>query len=625
MTEYVLGAEDGTTDGGSWTELNPLRGEVLEVYMPRTNVANAGDFWAAFLVFGTRILGDGSMLVSVKCMGCEDVELFQTIQRQMNVRGGSLHLCLSSPCAFGEEDEEARQAIHVTHVRRWEFIDIIDADYISRSMRTQSRGWYAEIMGQELGRPARGPPEKKKKAKKPPKVPAAGGTRAPGGGLKGSSTKTPGLSEAAKAKLRQRLQQVRERALGTGATTTEVIISDGDDEEIQRTSTEDEEYSSAPERGKRSKPDNPFPPIPPLALNDLKVKEESKTKRKKTDLREKKKKKEKRKARDDTPRDVAPLVATSGSTSKSWRRQLVEKAVLASEMKAKDKKKKGNKKTSHSKKIQEALSMILTGSKKKKDRSKDGKKKKKRVVRSDGVIESFSESSNDESSDPSSSSSEETDLDTPMKKRSRDTPGSVLAMLVNHVKEQLDQGATTELPSEGSTLTSGIRVMTYFMLHLKPSFPTNLRELRELHHLAACIDVLRSGDIARTGDGLAARFISIHQSLLDSNWGTAKHMELFPMEDTTAASTSMVLATRKHTKLISKVQNQQAWNFWGGYPGRGRGKGKGDWSSGYDYKGEKGEKGKGKKGKKGGKTKWQQSEYDQDWKANKEKPEDKKS
>lgn len=97
------------------------------------------------------------------------------------------------------------------------------------------------------------------------------------------------------------------------------------------------------------------------------------------------------------------------------------------------------------------------------------------------------------------------------------------------------------------------------------------------------------------------------------------------MEDTTAASTSMVLATRKHTKLISKVQNQQAWNFWGGYPGRGRGKGKGDWSSGYDYKGEKGEKGKGKKGKKGGKTKWQQSEYDQDWKANKEKPEDKKS
>lgn len=210
-------------------------------------------------------------------------------------------------------------------------------------------------MGQEIGLPARGPPEKKKKAKKPPKVPAAGGTRAPGGGLKGSSTKTPGLSEAAKAKLRQRLQQVRERALGTGATTTQVIISDGDDEEIQRTSTEDEEYSSAPERGKRNKPDNPFPPIPPLALDDLKVKEESKTKRKKTDLREKKKK-EKRKARDDSARDVAPLVATSGGTSKSWRRQLVEKAVLASEMKAKDKKKKGNKKTSHSKKIQEALS-----------------------------------------------------------------------------------------------------------------------------------------------------------------------------------------------------------------------------------------------------------------------------
>lgn len=103
-------------------------------------------------------------------------------------------------------------------------------------------------------------------------------------------------------------------------------------------------------------------------------------------------------------------------------------------------------------------------------------------------------------------------------------------------------------------------------------------------------------------------------------------MELFPTEDASAATASMVLATRKHTKLISKVQNQQAWNLWGGY-GRGRGRGKGDWSNGYDQKGDaKGEKGKGKKGKGKGKNKWSQSEsQDQDWKANKEKPDEKKA
>lgn len=396
------------------------------------------------------------------------------------------------------------------------------------------------------------------------------------------------------------------------------MISDG--EEMEDDTPEEERSDSVEEPRQTKTPAPPFPPVPPMAIADLAVKKESKSGRRHGS----KPFKEKKKAVRRTEKDTGKVVAIKGSSSKDWRRQLVDKAVLTAEERSKEKRKRGKKKESKTKKMQEALALILTGGSKSKKEKK--KAKRKRRMRSDGVIESYSEDSNSSSSDEEESSSSKSELDTPMKKRSRQAPGSILAMLANHVKEQLDQGATTEVPDHGTALTSGVRVMTYFMLHLKPSFPNNLKELRELHHLAACIDVLRSGDIARTGDGLAARFISIHQALLDQSWGTAKHMELFPMEDTTAATTSMVLATRKHTKLISKVQNQQAWNLWSGY-GRGRGKGKGDWWSGQEYKGDvKGEKGKTKKGKGKGKGKWYQSEgYDQDWKANKEKPEDKKA
>ena len=165
---------------------------------------------------------------------------------------------------------------------------------------------------------------------------------------------------------------------------------------------------------------------------------------------------------------------------------------------------------------------------------------------------------------------------------------------------------------------SGVKVMTYFMLHIKPSFSTHYRELRELHTLAGVIDTLRVGDLAKAGDALAARFVAIHQSLIDSNWHTARHMEIFPMEEPSAASSALVLATRKHSRDWMKAQGTVPLNAQAGL-GRGKG-GKGGWypPSGETQKGEKGKNKKGKtKGKGRGQQEWQSSG---DWGAQKEKP-----
>lgn len=194
----------------------------------------------------------------------------------------------------------------------------------------------------------------------------------------------------------------------------------------------------------------------------------------------------------------------------------------------------------------------------------------------------------------------------------------------DHVRDTLDQASAVSVGSNGNSVVSGVKVMSYFTLHIKPAFSTHLRELRELHHLAACIDTIRIGRIATAGDAMAARFVAIHQSLLDSNWHTARHMEIYPMEDSTAASTAVVLATRRHSRQVAKALGYGASTGWP----RGRGKGgRGEWTYPGDSGAGKGDKGKGKKGRgKGGKGRDKGGDWSNqvsEWKNQKEKPEDK--
>ena len=206
-----------------------------------------------------------------------------------------------------------------------------------------------------------------------------------------------------------------------------------------------------------------------------------------------------------------------------------------------------------------------------------------------------------------------------MKKKSRSHPGSVLALLTEHVRSQMNQDALADLPGHDKKVTTGVKILSYFHQHIKVPYVGHQRELREMYTLGAALDLLRSGDVARVGDALAARFIALHQSLLDQNWSTARHMELYPLEDAAAASSSLVLASRKHQKLVEKVQGKGATSS-GGWTGKGKGRGKGDWN----YANESG--GKGRKGKEQGKGKgknrgWNnQDKGNNDWAKTQEKP-----
>ena len=300
---------------------------------------------------------------------------------------------------------------------------------------------------------------------------------------------------------------------------------------------------------------------------------------------------------------IVPYKDTNAEGTRTLRNQLVERALACSRARKEAKKKKRTK--SKGEGAIEVLRKILTsGDKSTKKTKKDKTKKKRRRRLESGVIVS---SSNSCSSTSEEAEEEESDLEAPMKKRSRSHPGSVLASITEHIRTQMDQDAMTDLPKDGRRVTTGVKVVSYFNQHIKVAFPNQQREMREMFTLGAALDLLRLGDLPRLGDALAARFIAIHQSLLDQSWSMARHMELYPLEDSAAAAPNLVLATRKHTRLVERVQGKgTTWQTWGG---KGRPRAKGDWWDNSEQGG-KGKKGKGDRKGKGKAKGWTQGPAD---------------
>ena len=292
--------------------------------------------------------------------------------------------------------------------------------------------------------------------------------------------------------------------------------------------------------------------------------------------KEKKKEKQKKKKRSGSPKRSAAMKAledTSAGMLRATHGQLVKQALAVSEGGRKDKKEKEEKPMN-------VLAKLLThtlkssGSEKEKQGDKKKKKKKKKCGPSDPTLSSGTTSSSENSSDMSlgekRDSSSEDEVEAPLRKKAKNRPGSV------------------SLPNkDGGSVVDG---KSSSRRSWQVQWPSRGR---------CTMDLLRQGKLSGLGDALAARFLCLHQSVLDQ---FARHMELYPLEEASAAGTSLILRTRRHAKLAAKAQGLDWGNYRGGY-GRGRG-GKCHYDAAGGEGGDhKGKKGKGK-GKKGGKNQW---------------------
>lgn len=578
------GAEVTVDDKDEWTGLAIEPGQILEVFMGSTSYDVVSDVWAAFFVTEVQTDIDGSYTIVAHYFACEEEALANELSKDFGRVQARLHLCLSRPCM--DTSEEKR--LHVTRLRVWSWDTFKNTDYVPKEMLAQVKKWQKELK-KGAKAPERLEPSAKKLRKPALKTPASPAT--PGGG--GGS----GLTEEMKESLRVKLKDVRKRTHGVdaekdgGAGTSKAKPNEGAEDTTEEESCE-------------------YVPTPPSEFERLLTGTALPV--------------------ENTPTLELPgrggiakgAKKTKGVTKDFTSRSLSGQLVLRAMQVVKARKKKGHrksKKKSAGDKVARMLSKILTKDGKEKKSKKKDKKKKRKVI--DGVIVSCSSSSeSDGDSEDEDEEESETDLEAPIKKRSRDRPGSVLSMLTEHVRDQMDQASLADMPGESHSVTGGVKISSYFALHVKPTFPQHLRELREMHSLAATLDLLRQGDIARVGDSLAARFMALRQSMLDSGWGTARFMELHSMDEAAAAAPSLVLASRKHSRLVDKVHGKGgAWGTWNKGKGRNGWKGYGD----HDVKGGKGKDGKKGKGKGG---KGQGGQWDKkvnEWKDTKEKPDDK--
>ena len=321
------------------------------------------------------------------------------------------------------------------------------------------------------------------------------------------------------------------------------------------------------------------------------------------------------------------LEDTKDSTMKGWQNQLLQQAVKTA--KQKRSKEKAERKKQALKNPGRQLARILTkviqfpgqppqqpggGNKSQSSQKKKAKKRKARRRRANRLPGDPSSSPGSSGSDSSgsgslpawesggeegSSSSDDKKMVAPLKRRSQKKPGSVLQMLLDHARSQLDQSAKVGYnQGEELAITKGVKIGSYFAVVVRPQLGQSMGQAREMHHLGQCIDLLRQGDLDLLGDALASRFMAIHQAALDGSWVTARHLEVHPLEEGSAAGPEVVLQAKRHARLAAKVApgDQTHWTQQSkGRGGRGRGAPWQEQPSEAKGKGKKGAKGKGKK------------------------------
>lgn len=630
MFTWKEGQEFSLDEPAGWHALTLGPGMVIEVLLPSQLTGGKEDIWAGFLVVES-VLTDGldcSVVVTAKSLGCSDGDIAKQLSSWFNRRAGQIHLCMAPGCTeFGE------CVIHATRVRTFSAAGFQRSYMTAASMR-QLRKWQQDLgfadegLGGEEDTPelpggfplretAGGEERREKDAGRPgfPPEPVPEERKT---SRRKKAREDSGFPEEERKKLRERLEEARTRMTGrldaTGAgKTAEPLI----DVEAAIELSSSEGYSPSPgvpevkEEGalprRRKKKDKPVAldlggPRRALALQGAALRRPGALRKKVAPLKE----------TPELPTSAGVLAlqnepaATSGGTTSSLQKQLMARAAeTMKERKDRKKEKKGSKDPG------KQLALILTkviGKKSKKGKKKR-KRKKKRGLGPGGPPGDSSGSSGgsqssssgggygSDSGEESTTSNASKKMEPPLKRKAMSHPGSVLRMLVEHAREKLDQTAKVAVGrKEDEDATSGVRLTSYYALVVKAQLPGGAPQLRELHLLAHALDVLRSGELDTLGDLLASRFVSLHQARLDGNWNAAKHLEMIPFEESSAAGAAIVLQARKHAKLAAQVAGNEP-RPWGNFKGKGRGRGAwddGQWTGDQRGKGKKGDKGRGR-------------------------------
>eukprot|EP00438_Fugacium_kawagutii_P016219 Skav233267 [mRNA] locus=scaffold4476:143528:150960:- [translate_table: standard] len=653
------GEEFTVVDGLHWASLVLKHGDIIEVEGNNLDANIPVGTSVAFLVMECALSGgmDLAYVLVVKSIGSSDPEVAKRLSHLFNRKEGKIHVCGQSPCM-----KEGDFVFHVASLKRYTTAGF-SKGYVTAAMWRQIKKWLQvykggleaeeeeeeddgggeeeeppdELIGgndplasgrdgkEKTGGPSPKPGGTDPTPKRGPRKDPPGTRRKKGKDGEEKAKKKPKgaadppergpVSEKERARLRERLAQSRARLQQT--RTAPPAIADkpksGDKVDVHWVESSSPEMSPSVAR-EDLVTGNELAPVPGLKPISREVKLAKKKERKKSS-KEGTRQKQKGAPQKKKP-SIMDQVDTKGTTTASLQNQLAIRAVQAVEDR------RSHRKAKKSKNKPVALLCKLLGLKgagdKHKEKKKKARKKRQRVKKERGESDSpgdpYSSGDDGDSSygdgseedfdgDEASSSSSSRKMEPPLKKRSLEKPGSVLKMLVDHARSQLDQtGKVTVGRHSSDDPTQGVRITSYFGIVVKPQVGQMTGQMREMHHLSNAVDLLRAGELDSLGDLLASRFMALHQSVIDGHWQAARHLEMNPLENVSAAGPAVVLQARKHARLAARVEHGDGAASWNPAGRAGAGRGKGGWSnvSPWQTDGKRGDKGKGK-GKPAGK------------------------
>ena len=478
---FIEGESYSLSSLTEWLTVNPRCGDILEAELLSSSFEGVTEeTWVPFLVIQSTLGPAGGLTVQVKSVGARDQDLSKRLSQQYNRRVGYLHLCSTVPCG-----EAGSGDLHVSKLR-W-FSAEGYASFLSAAQNRQVQKWIegyvaaVEVEAAELdkhggeGKEAEPDDDSKKKPEREKrdagkgdksgtkvdskkiedlrerlrvakeKMTARGHTGALGPGTQKDSSSTDSSSSSSSSDSEGSGSEERKRKLAGALTQVGMCLPSGSREHSSKT------YAKALiERARETMEKKPAPGgMLSLLQNQLQVSKEAEKKKEDETPQDSGKQKKKEKKKKQKPGGDPPSSSSSQGSQKG------------------KKKKKG---ASKKKK------------KKKKKSAKKKKKKKAKKAKKHGKTKRYRSSSGSSSSRTSDGS--DLSMEAPLRKKSREEPGSVLALLVEHVRSQLEQSAEVEVESQGkSGILSGVKMLTFLSLHIKPQFGGYTRELRELYLL----------------------------------------------------------------------------------------------------------------------------------------------
>eukprot|EP00435_Cladocopium_sp_Y103_P044430 s82_g12.t1 len=622
MFTWSEGQEFHLGDIGTWIGLSLNPGMIIEVLLDTSMTGGVEDLWGGFLVYSVEVLGSGELVVTAKSLGCSDGEVSKTLSGLFNRRVGAIHLCHHALCLEG-----LSYSMHATRLRTFS-AEGFKRGYMTAATNKQLKKWLDEIAageGADLPPPLEHPgapslgvidpaldgealsgddvPETAVREVEPKRKPA----RRREGKISGSE----------REELRNRLEAAKDRMVGEAgrrsagkaavrpagfrpaievSSSPEYSPSLGPDLEIKK--------EKEPTRKRKPRALDPNGPRKALAGVGPELSRGA---------AEKKKKKTKETLAL-VPKAPVDTGGTRGSTTNSLQKQLMARAAESAQERRERKAEKKSEKNP-GRQLAKILTQVVKGSKSSKKKRRRRRKKELRdqlpgggppSSSGDSLTGDSDDSYKTDSGEEGESSSDSAKMQPPLKRKAMQRPGSVLKLLVEHAKEKLDQTSKIAVSRrDEDDLTGGVRITSYFAIVVRPQLNPTSPQLRELHMLAHGLDLLRAGELDSLGDLLASRFISLHQAGLDGNWHAARHLEMIPYDESSAAGASVVLQAKKHARLAAQLAGTDP-SLWRGAP-KGKGRGKGSWD---DSPWQSDNKGKGKKGDKGrgrGKGAWKGS------------------